>query len=143
MPSFHFSATINETYYDALEKLFYFNPGQSRYYNRIVETVETFGQPRIVRINGMLTMKVEGLPENACVFVCHGNRLVGVTIYFKEKKTILNILHFAIDTTYVLQNSKDSSMLIGIIIEEIKRIAQKDPDIAHIKIPYTQRLLKI
>ncbi|MFC1570062.1 hypothetical protein ACFL4L_07485 [bacterium] len=143
MPSFHFSATINKTYRAALEKLFYFNPGQSRYFDRIVETVETFGQPKIAEMNGMLTLDVESLPDSSTVFVCHGNHLVGVVIYFKETETMLNVLHFAVDSTFSLKGSQGSLMLMPVMMEEMIRIAQRESNITHIKISYTQRLVKV
>lgn len=140
MPLFQFSSTINETYYNVLEKLFYFNSGQFRYYDRIVEVVEAFGQPKIECRDGMLTMTVESLPECLNLFASHSNSVVGVMIYFKESETIMNILHIAVDTAF---SAKGEQSVISAMMEEMQRIAHQDTGITHLKISYTRRLFKI
>ena len=142
MSSFHFSDAINETYYEALEKLFFFNPGQSRYYQRIVETVETYGQPKIVKTNGMLTLQIEGRPSES-LFISESNRLAGMLLYIQETDSLLNVLHFAVAPSFAFGQVSGSVLVVELMMEEIKKRARENPRIAHIKLSYTQQLIKI
>ncbi|MBN2104168.1 hypothetical protein JW835_09030 [bacterium] len=108
-----------------------------------METVETFGQPKIVRKNGMLVMQIENLPGSSCIFLCYGPKLVGVMIYFLESKRDLRLLHVAVDEEFTIKKNLTLSPPMGLMIDKLIEIASGFANVKTIKIDYLNRSIKI
>jgi hypothetical protein len=97
MADLYFTETMDSSYYEALETLFFFNPLQSRYSAQIMEAIDRYGTPRIQRKDGKITMHIQGQPESRCISAFYGPKLVGIMLYIQGSGSRTDILHIAID----------------------------------------------
>jgi hypothetical protein len=142
MDDLYFTEMMDSSYFDALEKLFFFNPRQSRYSVRIMEAIDRYGPPQIVRKDGNITLSIQGQPECSCVSAFHGPKLVGVMMYIPNSGSSVNILHIAIDEDCAQGGDLDMLNLVPEMLRAVKK--ENGPDqLYEYYITYTGRSVKL
>lgn len=143
---FKFTTSLSATYQNDLERLFFFNPEQHRYFDQIVKMVEAFGQPQVDTQNQEVKIKIDRHPELTNLFALHGTRLVGVALYDQFVSGTLSVLHIALDSDYTSHGNQQKMHLMDAYLQEFMRIAKSYHTIEKISIGYSKqagRLLAI
>ena len=117
----HFSSSIRADYRDSLERVFYFNKNQSRYYQAIMRLIDQYGEPRIVQEDANITMCVGDQIESRCLFASVGPKIIGVIIYGFDPPEQYRVLHLAVDEDYTMKGPNQEQNLVEMLIEEVKK----------------------
>lgn len=137
---FHFSSTLRAEYYDALEKLLFFNKKQPSFLEGIEKSIEQYGVPVIVADSVSLRIRTQLLDEVQNLFVFDGKtegaRLIGSVVYFRPTLSEMRIVHIAVDEDYVFGGKFADRSLTVQMIKKMKEIARKIKGIELLSLEY-------
>jgi hypothetical protein len=126
-----FSSILKDSYHSELENLLFFNIHQQAYRAEIIQSIETYGAPTIVRDGNRLRIRVGDLSIVQSLFVLESDhleaKLLGVVLYFRESIEQLTILHLAIQANYAVTGSQSEDLLALRLLQKVRDGA------AHIK----------
>jgi len=137
MNEFEFTSVIDEKYYDALESLVYFNKQQRLYYRNILDGIEKYGEPKIIRNNNQLKLEVGNNTSTQCIFANHEGKPVGMLLYTRNHPHNIHIVHIALDNDFTLKGQFSKSMLVSRMLKQVQEIAKRIKGINTITIEYT------
>lgn len=89
-------SSVPAAYYDALERLVFFNTNQPRVQDRIVRALDLYGSPEIVAGPDGLRVSVIGCPDAQCLFALTNGELAGMLVYIRNGVAELLVLHIAV-----------------------------------------------
>ena len=130
-----FSGTVPNDMREAVEALFFFNPGQPLLRSAISATVQRTGVPRIVELDGRVWIDV---PSHSmqCLFACDGtSKPVGVVLYDRPSPDVLSVSHLAVDPAYASRGGQGGGLGL-LLIERVREIARRIKGITRIQVPY-------
>jgi hypothetical protein len=131
MTELFFSSILKDTYYGELENLLFFNVHQQAFRSGIIQSVETYGTPTILRDGDRLRIKVGELSVVQSLFALESDRpdaqLLGIVLYYRESIEQLTILHIAIQSEYAVTGSQSEQLLALRLLQKVRESA------AHIK----------
>jgi hypothetical protein len=133
---------VDDSYHNALEDLFFFNPMQARYSSRIMKVIDQYGPPQIIRKGGKITMNIQGQPDCRCVTAFYGPKLVGIMLYIPVSSSRLNILHIAVDADCTQGGDRDTMDLVPEMLRAVKTDSGPDQPYEYF-ICYTGRSVKL
>lgn len=142
MNRFYFASSIDFKFKKDLEQIFFFNPSQHRYHDRIVAAIEAFSKPILV-VEGdkvMLAFEEQAVGQGLHIFEIKDHRplLVGGLLYTRDCMDRLTIAHIALGGF----RRKDFRLLTE-VNEEMKRIAKRVRGVQTIYFHYSGRSLKV
>ena len=143
MSEFNFYNAIRSDYLKELENLFYLNKKQNNYRQIIIDFIEKYGEPRIVKEDKYITIKVDGNYESGCIFAAYGPRLVGVLVYLYLNDDTILVIYIAIDSDYTHDGEFKEMMLFSKMFDELKRIAKQKGTIKKIEFRYKKKQNKL
>lgn len=118
-----FLSVLEEKSIDQLENLLFFNPQQIRYIQEIVQTVNQYGKPRIIKTNRGLSIAIDNIYDLQNLFFLDKNdKLIGVAMYYLEDKTTVTLLHIAICDEYNSQNNPEYNTFIKVVSRIVKSL---------------------
>jgi hypothetical protein len=91
---FIFLSKVNASYREEVLKIFYYNPSQSRFCDKIVDLVKLYGEPKLVKSDGKLTIRLNCERESYTIFMCRGPLIAAIAVYVLEKDGVL-VVHLA------------------------------------------------
>lgn len=142
--SFTFASKTLKHYRQAVEELLFFNPGQFRVREGIVDSLEKFGHPRIEQTADTLSVRIENC-EAQTLFAYDGNRLngspIGVVIFLRTSPDEVDIMHIAVHPDYALQGPHAGMGLGIIMIEKVREIASRIVGVRRIVLQYRQEIV--
>jgi len=128
----------------ALEELLFFNPRQYRVREGIVNSLGTFGHPRIEDTPNGLSVRV-GDHETQTLFVFdrdrHESDPIGVVVFIRPSPAEIAIMHVAVHPDYALHGRRAGLGLGLILIEKVKEIAARIVGVRQIKLHYRQDIV--
>ena len=133
-----FSSIINPDQREVLERVFFFNKNQFKYYLNIEHIIESFGQPRIVKKNNRLYLILEKV-DCQTIFTMVNDNLVGLAIYYRDSLDNIDLVHIAVDEKYSSTGKYADKLLVLQMINKLKKIALKIKGIKTITIKYGQK----
>lgn len=98
-----FSSRLPVARRSALEALLFFNDRQSRFRNRIVDSIESYGLPEIVDSDGTLRIRLSGRHDAQSLFALAGegaSDVVGAIIYVRDRADRFVVVHIAVDDSH-------------------------------------------
>lgn len=135
---FQFSNTISEKYRDDLEQLFFFNPQQERYYDQIVDMVETFGHPKIEAKKGEMRLIIARHPDVMNLFALHEGELAGVVLYALFSPETLSVLHIAIHPEYTVRGRYHYMHAMDAFLDALRHFARERHIVSKMTIGYAK-----
>jgi hypothetical protein len=124
MTELFFSSILKDTYYGELENLLFFNVHQQAFRSGIIQSVEIYGTPTILRDGDRLRIKVGELSVVQSLFALESDRpdakLLGIVIYFRESVEQLTILHMAIQAEYAGAGSQSEQLLALRLLQTVR-----------------------
>lgn len=143
--SFKFSSTLPRKCRSDLNKLLYFNDGQSSVRAGIIKAISRFGQPLIsLNEQGSLFVRVEKF-HTQTIYAFSGltNELVGVVVFVRSSKNQLSIAHLAVVPRYAHNGVCGKSYLTFTLLSEVRRIGHMIKGIEHVVVIYADADLDI
>jgi hypothetical protein len=127
MTELFFSSILKDAYYGELENLLFFNVHQQAFRSGIIQSVETYGTPTILRDGDRLRIKVGELSVVQSLFALESDRLdaklLGIVLYYRESIEQLTILHIAIQAEYAVTGSQAEQLLALRLLQKVRESA--------------------
>ena len=120
-----YTSVLSPEYFEALEQLMFFNPGQQTALATILDSLETFGSPSVYVDSGRLRVKLEKLDEVQTLFALDDDALVGVLIYSRLLIERLTVIHIAVDHDYSSYGKFAKNMLVIRMLELLRNSARR------------------
>ncbi len=135
-----FTSRLSASHQSDLEQLIFFNPDQTRFQDRIVQSIESFGMPSITKDDGHLRVSTDRHSEVQTIFALERSKstenLIGVLLYLRVSTDKLVVLHVGIDERYLASGSAGDRMLYMSLMAELRSIARRVRGIAQLEILY-------
>lgn len=143
-----FASVLPESYQHELETLMFFNAQQNKFVAGIVQSVETYGRPRIMADSQQLRVTVGELGIVQSLFAFDSDRpnaaLIGVTLYIRECIEQLTVLHIAVQADYATTGPYADQLLAVRLLQQVRRVAAHLKGVTFIALLYgDSRLQKI
>ena len=125
-PKYLLSSELSPTDRSALENLFFFNDNQARLRESVLQAVERYGAPKIVRSEGRIRLVLPQIQNAQTLYVRTDvfiPLLIGVVVYVREA-TNLKILFWALKPDHTAQAAPGKSLLLE-IVEMLKEVGRR------------------
>ncbi|MCX6158486.1 MAG: hypothetical protein NTY74_10965 [Ignavibacteriae bacterium] len=138
---------IDVSFFNDIERLFYFNKYQYLYYNRIEETVAKDGIPKFAIENEKIMYKSDNNLYTRVVYAFvemeNNHKLIGVVVYGQLNKKVIEVKHYCIDDIFSLKGIFSYEMLTLRIFKLFINNLSKIKGLEFVVLPYTNKRLKI
>ncbi len=144
MREFHFSSKLSRKYYEALEKLLFFNKKQAFLVRDIERSIEEYGVPRIVVDGETLRIETGSINDVQNLFAFDSEAeyadLVGFILYFRPALNKMIVLHIAVDEDYAFDGKFSDQALTIRLISKVREIALRIRGVEFLSIAYGRDL---
>lgn len=122
-----FASHVAALHRGSLELLVYFNSGQNRVADSIIDAVERFGPPEIVADGDRLRVRVAGLPEVQSLFALDAatGRPLGVAVYARPQFEHMIVVHLGIAAEFASGGMRSSEQLLLKMLRELRRCSRR------------------
>lgn len=132
-----FKSFVSMRFRTELEELVYFNTGQSRVLESLIEAVERFGAPEIEASGQQLRVVLHKLPEAQTLFaVAETGRPLGLVTYMRADHEHLMILHVSISAEFASGGALCRNQLLLRMLREIKRCSLRLKGVKRVELYY-------
>jgi hypothetical protein len=139
-----FSSKVTKDARPALEELLFFNPGQYRVREGIVNSLERFGHLQLEETKEELSIRI-GEQEAQTLFAYDRHAPtqspIGVVVFLRTSPGEIAILHVAVHADYTLQGRHGGLGLGIVLVEKVKEIASRIVGIHQIVFFYRQEVV--
>jgi len=128
---------------EALESLLYFNPRQNSVRGGIINSLEKFGNPRLVSVEGSLHILVgEHEPQTLFAFDTDRDAVepVAVAVFLRVSDEEMALVHLAVHPDYALKHDGASFGLGVELVEEVRRICTRIAGIKRLVLFYRREV---
>ncbi|MBC7983630.1 MAG: hypothetical protein H7Y02_07235 [Candidatus Obscuribacterales bacterium] len=122
----------------SLEALMYFNAGQSRVQDGIVDAVERFGPLEIVTDGERLRVMVTGLQEAQALFAveAQSGRPVGIAVYARPDFQHITVVHLGVASEFASGGKRAHETLLLRLLRELRRSSRRIKGVEHFELFY-------
>jgi hypothetical protein len=133
-----FTSHVAEIYRGALEMLVYFNAGQSRVADGIVDAVERFGPLEIVSEKDRLRVSVSGLADAQSLFAVEAStgRPLGVAVYARPDFQHMIVVHLGIAAEFASGGIRANEQLLLRLLRELRRSSRRIKGVERFELLY-------
>jgi len=132
-----FKSYVSARYRADLEALVYFNTGQSRVLESLIEAVERFGAPEIENSGQQLRVVLRKLPEAQTLFaVAETGRPLGLVTYMRPDHEHLMILHVSVSEEFASGGAFCRNQLLLRMLREIRRCSRRMKGVKRVELYY-------
>jgi hypothetical protein len=132
-----FKSFVSARFRAELEELVYFNSGQSRVLESLIEAVERFGAPEIEATGQQLRVVLRKLPEAQTLFaIAETGRPLGLITYTRADHEHLMILHVSISSEFASGGALCRNQLLLRLLREIKRCSRRLKGVKRVELYY-------
>lgn len=140
MREFVFSSVLPATRYEELAELMFFNRQQQRLRTEIVEAIERYGMPEIVRDEQGLRFAVGSLGAVQALYALDGDaargRLAGVMLYARVAPDKVVLLHIGVASEYTSGGRQAYRLLTFRLVQQLRRISRTIKGVTVVEILY-------
>jgi hypothetical protein len=122
----------------ALEELLFFNANQHRVRSGIQQSIEAYGEPEILAIDGGLRVRVRDLEVQSLFAVSAEGTPVGVAVFMRLADQRFVVLHLGVAPRFHSGSTGTSPVLIR-LLHEIRRAARRTRGVNRIELVYKER----
>ncbi len=122
-----FASHVSELHRGSLEMLVYFNSGQSRVADGIVDAVERFGPLEIAANGDRLRVRVAGLPDAQSLFAVEAatGRPLGIAVYARPDFQHMIVVHLGIAAEFARGGVRAQEQLLLRMLRELRRSSRR------------------
>jgi hypothetical protein len=130
-----------------LETMLFFNQGQHRMRQAIEATIERYGVPEVVEIDGALTLQIAQCPEVQTLFAVQsadrGARPVGVVVYLRDSVERITVLHLCVADDHAMGGRFSSQHVLQRLLHHIRGVARRTQGIERMALAYRGSQLRL
>jgi len=136
-----FASHVGIAHRSSLELLVYFNSGQNRVADSIMDAIEQFGPPEIVVDGDRLRLRVTGLPEAQSLFALDGQsgRPLGVAVYSRPQLEHMIVVHLGIAAEFASGGIRASEQLLLKLLRELRRCSRRIKGVQRFELFYLSK----
>ena len=132
-----FKSHVSIQFRRELEELVYFNAGQTRVLESLIEAVEKFGTPEIESRGQQLKVVLRKLPEAQTLFaIAETGRPLGLVTYMRPDHEHLMILHISVSADFARGGAFCRNQLLLRMLREIRRCSRRMKGINRVELYY-------
>ena len=132
-----FKSHVSGQFRKSVEELLYFNSGQTRVLDSLMEAVERFGTPEIETSGQQLKVMLRKLPEAQTLFaVAETGRPLGLITYLRPDHENLLVLHVSISAEFASGGALCRNQLLLRMLREIRRCGRRLKGIKKVELYY-------
>lgn len=139
----HFKSSIDASYREELDSMFYFNRNQSRYVERINRSIEEYSKPIVVEENGevALVFKERKMGQTLHIFDgdYEGAALIGAVMYVRDSKERITIVHLALHEECKRIHKEEGVNVVGVVLHELLTIFKKMKGAKRVRLYYIDK----
>lgn len=136
-----FSSVLSEEHREELESLLFFNPRQKRTLAGINHAIKDFGLPSVHEENGLLRVRVEGLPGAQTIFALDQGMappvLAGVMVFVRLDVENIVLVHIAVGEDYARDGKYGDGHLVSRFVAELRAIARRIKGVRSVILKYS------
>ena len=121
--------------------------GVSEARSRWTESIERFGEPRLVVEGGRLRLRTSVLGAVQALYAVaeegDGRRPVAAALFTRTSPDTMTLLHIAVDADFASDGSRGSAMLTLRLLNEVTRACSRIKGIRRISLLYGSREIRI
>ena len=127
MEALTFVADLPESMFDELEHVLFFNAHQTDVRTGIVDAIERYGPPEIVRGEGRIRVTMPACPHSQCLFATvdtpEACGLLGLALYVRDALDAITVLHVAVSDDIVADDGADPLVAVR-LVQKIREVGQ-------------------
>jgi hypothetical protein len=133
-----YEAKLDTNQRHALERLLFFNGCQSRVLQHIVDVIDEYGVPEIVRDGNALRVTVGDLQGVQSLFAIDSvtRRPLGVAVYVRADHEHVTVLHVGVAEECCAGGPREGLMLPLRLLRELRRTSRRLRGVRRVKILY-------
>lgn len=133
-----FKSYVSTCHRAALERLVFFNSGQTRVWDGIVDAVERFGPPEIVAAGDRLSVRLRDLPDVQCVFALDavGGLPLGAAVYMRPDQEHIVVLHIGVSSEFASGGRSEGERLLLRLLREVRRSTRRVKGVRRLELFY-------
>jgi hypothetical protein len=135
------TSALRSDYREGLEALLYFNPQQNQAQERILASLERFGNPQITEEAGRLHIGTDRIPRVQAMYALDGEgteaELVGAILYVRDQADSIAILHVAVQADYSASGSRGGGMVAMRMINAVRDAASRIKGVRRVRLFYS------
>src|SRR5699024_1649664 len=143
----HFRSSIDASYYDRLERMFFFNWNQSRYAGRITQSVEDYAKPVIIEEGDQIALvfKDRSVGQTLHIFDSANDdaELIGVVMYERDSREQITIVHLVLHERCRRIFKEEKVNIAALVLEELLTIFKKIRGVNRVRIYYINKEIKL
>jgi len=142
--NFVFSSRAGNHCRATVEELMFFNPRQHRVREGILESLASFGHPKVIETPSGLTVRVSD-HETQTLFAydadCSAEDPVGLVVFLRTSAEEIAIVHIAVHSDYALQGAHAGLGLGVVLMEKVRQIAARIVGVRRIVFFYRREVI--
>ena len=143
----HFTSLIKKECKGDLEKVMFFNPQQGKISPDIVESIDRFGNPRIIIEGNHLRIEIGSFTDVQSLFAFNSDsenaKLIGFMIYTRTDLRNIMILQIAVSEEYSFTGKHLNQNLVIQFITKLRDVGRLLKGLETITLIYKQKDVKI
>jgi hypothetical protein len=136
---FSFKSNLPVRYLQDIEQLIFFNEHQKHVRTRIMELLDQYGVPQIVRDEGSLHVGLEEHPDAQCLFLLAGDssdaELLGFALYLRDSPDTITVVHVAVVESVLTEDETDPLLAIR-LLHTIRKLARRIRGLKWVRVLY-------
>jgi hypothetical protein len=144
MRTIRISSVLHGSFRDELERIVFFNPEQNLITGRLVDLVHRYGVPVIVDEGDSLRFRVDafGMLQTLYALDCTEpqERLVGVAMFTRLRRTSMVVLHLAAHQDYTSRGKWSSEAVVAQLIGAIRTLSLRTRGVRSLRILYPHEI---
>lgn len=142
-----FKSTLDISYKDTLERIFFFNQRQHIYRDRINQSIDEFSMP-VLKNQGKqvaIVFKEEWMGQTLHILDSEspGAELIGIVIYTRNAQDMITIVHFVLHEACNTILKNDNLNIALVIFEELFKVFKRIRGVNKVQLYYTGKVFNI
>lgn len=145
----HFSSSIDHSYKEELERLFFFNLNQKRFINKINCSIREYSRPVLVdnEENGEVSLLFKDQHLGQTLYIFDGDysgaNLIGVIMYVRDIEDMITLVHLVLHEECNKIYLSEKINIASIVLEKFCSILQNIKGVEKVRIYYLDKVFPV
>lgn len=144
MRNIRISSLLGASFRDELERIVFFNHEQNLITGRLVDLVHRYGVPEIVNEGDRLRFRLSALGTLQTLYALDATeepeRLVGVAMYTRLRRTSIVVVHLAAHEDYTSRGKWSGEAVVAQLISAIRALALRTHGVKTLRVLYPHEI---
>jgi len=144
MRNIRISSQLRGTFRDELERIVFFNREQTLVRDTLVALVQRYGVPAIVEEEGLLRLRADAFGMLQTLYAIDSTeepeRLVGVAMFTRVRRSSMTVLHLAVHEDYTSQGKWHAEGILAQLVTTIRNLSLRTRGVRSLRILYPREV---